>query len=144
MCFSFSPQSSPANQVLEPPFHKPGKLSSERLNNLIIVIELLSNKAGFQAQVLHLKAHVLFSLLGCEEEARSQWHHLEQKQNREEVPIVAQQVMNPTSIHEDACSIPPGLASGLRRWCCRKLWWTSKTQLRSHVAIAQASSCSSN
>ena len=33
------------------------------------------------------------------------------------VPVMAHRVKNPTSIHEDAGSIP-GLLNGLRIWCC--------------------------
>ena len=57
-----------------------------------------------------------------------------------EVPAVAQPVKNTTSVHEDAGSIP-GLFSGLRI----KLWFRSKMQLGSGVAVAvvQAGSCSS-
>jgi len=37
------------------------------------------------------------------------------------VPIVAQWLTNPTSIHEDACLIP-GLLGGLGIWRCHELW----------------------
>ena len=36
-------------------------------------------------------------------------------------PVVAQQIMNPLSILENAGSIP-GLAQWSRIWHCRKLW----------------------
>ena len=39
------------------------------------------------------------------------------------VPFVAQKLMNPTNIHEDAGSSIPGLISGLRIWCCHELWY---------------------
>ena len=60
------------------------------------------------------------------------------------VPVVAQQVKNPTSIQEDAGSVP-GLASGLMIPRCCELWWRLQMRLRSHVAVAgvQVSSCSS-
>ena len=54
------------------------------------------------------------------------------------VPFVAQQLMNPTRIHEDAS------LGGLRTPCCRELWCRSQMHLRSHVAVASASSCNSN
>ena len=49
------------------------------------------------------------------------------------VPIVAQQVKNPTSIHEDTGSIlgltqSPASLSGLRIWHCHKLWHKSQMQ----------------
>ena len=47
------------------------------------------------------------------------------------VPVVAQQVKNPTSIHEDA-----DLNPGLRIWCCWKLQCSSQMQLGSGVAVA--------
>ena len=58
---------------------------------------------------------------------------------------MAHVVKNGTSIHEDASSIP-GLLSGLRVWCCQKLWLRSQMQLGLGVAVAVAlaGSCSSN
>ena len=50
------------------------------------------------------------------------------------VPVMAQQLMNLTSIHEDP-SLIPGL-SGLRTWCCRELWCRSQTRLGSRIAVA--------
>ena len=47
------------------------------------------------------------------------------------VSIVAQQVKNSTSIHEDADSIP-----GLTRWI--KLWHRSQIRLGAGVAVAVA------
>ena len=53
----------------------------------------------------------------------------------EEVPVVAQQITNPTSIHEDAGSIP-GLLSGLRIPHCCELWCRSQMLLSSGLAVA--------
>ena len=51
------------------------------------------------------------------------------------VPSMAQQLTNPTSIHEDAGSVP-GQIPGLRIRCCLELWCRSKTLLQSCVAVA--------
>ena len=51
------------------------------------------------------------------------------------VPIVAQLVKNPTSIHKDAGSIP-GLTQRVKDQYCRELWYRSQTQLRSRVTVA--------
>ena len=51
------------------------------------------------------------------------------------VPVVAQRLTNPTSIHEDMGSIP-GLTHGLRIQRCRELWSRSQMWLGSHVAVA--------
>ena len=50
------------------------------------------------------------------------------------VPLVAQWVKNPTSIHEDTGLMP----GGLRIWCCRELWHRSQMQLGSGIAVAVA------
>ena len=58
---------------------------------------------------------------------------------------MAQQVINPTSIHKDMGSIPD-LLSVLRIPCCCKVWHRSWMQPGSHVAVAvaEAGSCSSD
>ena len=43
---------------------------------------------------------------------------------------MAQGLMNPTNIHEDAS------LSGLRVWRCQELWCRSQTWLGSSVAVA--------
>ena len=54
------------------------------------------------------------------------------------VPVVAQQVMNLTSIHEDTGLIPGFMLSGLRIQHCHELWCRSQTWLRSCIAVAVA------
>ena len=50
---------------------------------------------------------------------------------------MAQQLMNPTSVHDDASSIPGSLASlsGLRIRRCLELWRRSQMQLGSSIAV---------
>ena len=50
------------------------------------------------------------------------------------VTVVAQQVMNLTSIHKDVSSTP-GL-SGLKTRYCHELWYRLKTWLGSCVSVA--------
>ena len=61
------------------------------------------------------------------------------------VPIMAQWLANPTSIHEDTGLIP-GLDQWIRIWHCCELWCRLQTQFGSHVAVAvvQADSYSSD
>ena len=61
------------------------------------------------------------------------------------VPIVAQRVKNPTSIHEEAASALASL-SGLGIQYCSELWCGSGMWLRPRLAVtvAQASGCSSD
>ena len=56
---------------------------------------------------------------------------------------MAQKITNPTSTHEIAGSILASL-SGLRIQHCHKLWYRLQMRLRSHVAMAMASTCNSN
>ena len=51
------------------------------------------------------------------------------------VPIMAQWVTNPISIHEDT-GRSLALLGGIRIWHCRELWCMSQMQLRSDVAVA--------
>ena len=53
------------------------------------------------------------------------------------VPVVAQQVKNPTSVHEDGGSIP-GLLSGLRLQHGHKPWSRLQMGLGSGVALSMA------
>ena len=51
------------------------------------------------------------------------------------VPVMAQKVMNPTIIPEDAVCIP-GLAQWLRTWYCHELWCRSQMQFGACIAVA--------
>ena len=53
------------------------------------------------------------------------------------VPIMAQRLMNPTSIHGDTGLIP-GLTQWVKIQCCRELWCRWQTWLRSCIAVAVA------
>ena len=56
------------------------------------------------------------------------------KKKMTRVLLVAQQLTNPTRIHEDADLIL-GLLSGLRIQCCHELWCRSKMWLGSPIAV---------
>ena len=51
---------------------------------------------------------------------------------------MAQQVKNPTGIHEDGGSIPGLIQGGLRIQCCCKLQHSSQIQLKSGITVAMA------
>ena len=56
------------------------------------------------------------------------------KKAEQGVPVVAQRVKNPTSIHEDTSSIP-GLPQWVKDQCRRKLCCSLQKQLRSFMAV---------
>ena len=60
-----------------------------------------------------------------------------EKERGGRVPTEAQQIKNPTSIHEDVHSIP-GLTQWLRIRCCLELQHRLHMQLRSSIAVAVA------
>ena len=51
------------------------------------------------------------------------------------IPVVTQQVKNPTCIHEDESSSLASLGE-LRIWHCHKLWRRSQMGLESSIAVA--------
>ena len=53
------------------------------------------------------------------------------------VPVVAQWLTNLTGNHEVVGSIP-GLACGLRIWCCHEQWCRLQIRLGACVAVALA------
>ena len=53
------------------------------------------------------------------------------------IPVVAQQVKNPASIHEVVGSIP-GLSQWVKDPCCCELWYRLQMRLGSRVAVAVA------
>ena len=61
--------------------------------------------------------------------------HLVNINSKYGVPVVAQLLTNPISIHEDVVSIP-GLAQWVRIMCCCELWCRLQTWLGSCVAVA--------
>ena len=56
---------------------------------------------------------------------------------------MAQRVLNTTSIHENMCLIA-GPTQQVKNVHCHELWYRSQRLFRSGVAVAVASSCSSN
>ena len=106
-----------------------------------------SSEAAFQALVLSLAQIKLLSIpiIDCLLIIFvNSLKHLAAQILLSGVPVMAQRVMNPTSIHEDAGSILASL-SGLRSQSCRELWYRSQMWLGSciAVAVAQAGSNSS-
>ena len=58
------------------------------------------------------------------------WYKIFLKGNEMGVPVVAQRVKTPTSIHEDLGSIP-----GLVQWYCHELWHRLQMWLGSHFPV---------
>ena len=70
-------------------------------------------------------------------------YNIKLKSQSLEVPVVAQCVMNPTSIRAYVGLIP-GPTQWVGIWHCHELWCRLLTWLRSCVAVAVASNCSSS